>query len=125
MKSIFNYWLKVNYTYCDPLGDMLFIPALWFHNMKALDAGIAINVFWKNLPEEVYDKKDPYGNKDLLPAAKGFKIVYLYFFQIFDWKFYHLNKLDRNLRHLLVDKSIIGVVELVGQGGYLPIQCLE
>ena len=74
--------------------------------MKALDAGIAINVFWKNLPEEVYDKKDPYGNKDLLPAAKGFKIVYLYFFQIFAWKFYHLNKLDRNLRHLLVDKSI-------------------
>jgi len=56
-------------------GDMLFIPALWFHNMKALDAGIAINVFWKNLPEEVYDKKDPYGNKDLLPAAKAMRML--------------------------------------------------
>ena len=30
-------------------GDVLFIPALWFHNMTAKDFGIAINVFWKNL----------------------------------------------------------------------------
>ena len=56
-------------------GDMLFIPSLWFHNMKAIDAGIAINVFWKNLDEEMYDKKDPYGNKDLLPAAKAMRML--------------------------------------------------
>ena len=56
-------------------GDILFIPALWFHNMKATSAGVAINVFWKNLESELYDKKDPYGNKDLLPAAKATRML--------------------------------------------------
>lgn len=56
-------------------GDLLFIPALWFHNMKAIDAGVAINVFWKNLSDQLYDKKDPYGNKDLLPAAKAMRML--------------------------------------------------
>ena len=56
-------------------GDMVFIPALHFHNMKAVDKGIAINIFWKNLEDHLYDKKDPYGNKDLLPAAKALRMV--------------------------------------------------
>ena len=56
-------------------GDILFIPALWFHNMKATSAGVAINVFWKNLDPDLYDKKDPYGNKDLLPAAKASRML--------------------------------------------------
>ena len=56
-------------------GDLLFIPALWFHNMKAIGAGIAINVFWKNLDDKFYDKKDPYGNKDLVPAAKAMRML--------------------------------------------------
>lgn len=51
-------------------GDILFIPALWFHNTLALTFGINVNVFWKNLSDELYDKNDYYGNKDLLPAAK-------------------------------------------------------
>lgn len=59
----------------DP-GDILFIPALWFHNMKAIDAGIAINVFWKNLQDDsFYDKKDPYGNKDVVPGAKALRML--------------------------------------------------
>lgn len=49
-------------------GDIVFIPALWFHNVTALDYSISVNVFWKNLDSELYDKKDPYGNKDLIPA---------------------------------------------------------
>lgn len=60
--------------YLDP-GDILFIPALWFHNMKSLDNGIAVNVFWKNLDDSLYDKKDPYGNKDLLPAKNAFNFL--------------------------------------------------
>lgn len=51
-------------------GDVLFIPALWFHNTLALSYGVAVNVFWKNLEPELYDKNDFYGNKDLLPASK-------------------------------------------------------
>ena len=56
-------------------GDVLFIPAFWFHNMRALDFGVAVNVFWKNLPQELYDKKDPYGNKDLVPGAKAITML--------------------------------------------------
>ncbi|GBM71140.1 tRNA wybutosine-synthesizing protein 5, partial [Araneus ventricosus] len=44
----------------------------WFHNMKYLNFGIAVNVFWKELDPSFYDKKDPYGNKDLLPAQQAF-----------------------------------------------------
>lgn len=51
-------------------GDILFIPALWFHNVVALEPSLGVNIFWKNLPHELYDKNDSYGNKDLLPAAK-------------------------------------------------------
>ncbi|KAL3216917.1 hypothetical protein MRX96_032705 [Rhipicephalus microplus] len=56
-------------------GDILFIPALWFHNITALDFGIAVNVFWKNLDASLYDKKDPYGNKDLIPASSALTLV--------------------------------------------------
>lgn len=49
-------------------GDIVFIPALWFHNVTALDFSISVNVFWKNLGAHLYDKKDTYGNKDLIPA---------------------------------------------------------
>ena len=56
-------------------GDVLFIPALWFHNVKALDSGIAVNVFWKHLESQHYDQKDTYGNRDLLPAQKAFQIM--------------------------------------------------
>ncbi|XP_037512446.1 tRNA wybutosine-synthesizing protein 5 isoform X2 [Rhipicephalus sanguineus] len=56
-------------------GDILFIPALWFHNMTALDFGIAVNVFWRNLDASLYDKKDPYGNKDLIPACNALTSV--------------------------------------------------
>lgn len=56
-------------------GDILYIPALWFHNMLALDFGVAVNVFWKELPGNLYDTKDPYGNKDHLPAAKAQRMM--------------------------------------------------
>lgn len=36
------------------------------------DFGVAINVFWKHLPNEFYESRDPYGNKDLVQANKGF-----------------------------------------------------
>jgi len=49
-------------------GDIVFIPALWFHNVIALNFSISVNVFWKNLESVVYDDKDTYGNRDLVPA---------------------------------------------------------
>jgi tRNA wybutosine-synthesizing protein 5 len=60
-------------------GDIIFIPALWFHNALALDFGIAVNVFWKNLKHELYDKNDPYGNKDLIPASRVIILNYFPF----------------------------------------------
>lgn len=52
-------------------GDLLFIPALWFHNTLALQFGVGVNVFWRHLPLESYDKKDPYGNKDPVAATRA------------------------------------------------------
>ena len=56
-------------------GDVLFIPALWFHNVQALEFSVAVNTFWRHLDDAVYDKKDVYGNKDLLPAQRAFQLV--------------------------------------------------
>ena len=52
-------------------GDVLFIPALWFHNVVSLNFSVAVNVFWKNLDVKLYDSRDTYGNKDPLPAQRA------------------------------------------------------
>ena len=45
----FPNFFKAEQWSCDLIpGDILYIPALWFHNMTAKDYGVAINVFWKN-----------------------------------------------------------------------------
>jgi len=52
-------------------GEFIFIPALWFHNVLTLTPCISVNVFWRHLDEEYYQKKDLYGNKDLVIAEKA------------------------------------------------------
>ncbi|XP_008562891.1 PREDICTED: tRNA wybutosine-synthesizing protein 5 [Galeopterus variegatus] len=56
-------------------GDVLFIPALWFHNVISEEFGVGVNVFWKHLPSECYDKTDTYGNKDPIAASKAAQIL--------------------------------------------------
>eukprot|EP00730_Choanoeca_flexa_P018559 TRINITY_DN9029_c0_g1_i3.p1 TRINITY_DN9029_c0_g1~~TRINITY_DN9029_c0_g1_i3.p1 ORF type:complete len:683 (+),score=127.18 TRINITY_DN9029_c0_g1_i3:81-2051(+) len=56
-------------------GDMLHIPALWCHNVRALTPCVSVNVFWKHLDPELYVKKDLYGNKDVQPAAEATKLL--------------------------------------------------
>lgn len=56
-------------------GDLLFIPALWFHNTLALEFGVGVNVFWRHLAAESYDKKDPYGNKDPVAATRALQAL--------------------------------------------------
>ncbi|XP_008327158.1 tRNA wybutosine-synthesizing protein 5 [Cynoglossus semilaevis] len=56
-------------------GDVLFIPALWFHNTTALQFGVGVNVFWRHLPVDSYDRKDPYGNKDPVAAARALQVL--------------------------------------------------
>ena len=34
-----------------------------------------MNVFWKHLPSECYDKTDTYGNKDLTAASRAVQIL--------------------------------------------------
>lgn len=55
------------------MSNLISFSALWFHNALALTAGIAVNVFWKNLNDKFYDTKDLYGNRDLLPAQRSFQ----------------------------------------------------
>lgn len=56
-------------------GDLLFIPALWFHNTLALQFGVGVNVFWRHLPANSYDQKDPYGNKDPVAATRALQAL--------------------------------------------------
>lgn len=74
-------------------GQVLFIPALWHHHVTTLtpskqpqlipsqeEAAVSgseaqlgwsasVNVFWRHLDACMYDRKDVYGNKDLVSAA--------------------------------------------------------
>eukprot|EP00669_Euglena_mutabilis_P008440 TRINITY_DN3496_c0_g1_i1.p1 TRINITY_DN3496_c0_g1~~TRINITY_DN3496_c0_g1_i1.p1 ORF type:complete len:463 (+),score=97.51 TRINITY_DN3496_c0_g1_i1:203-1390(+) len=52
-------------------GDVLFIPALWPHSTVGLTPSVSVNVFFRHLPEGQYDKKDIYGNKDLLLGQRA------------------------------------------------------
>uniref|UniRef100_A0A8D0E4J4 tRNA wybutosine-synthesizing protein 5 n=1 Tax=Salvator merianae TaxID=96440 RepID=A0A8D0E4J4_SALMN len=56
-------------------GDVLFIPALWFHNVTSEEFGIGVNVFWRHLSPNCYDKTDTYGNKDLTAASRAMQIL--------------------------------------------------
>ncbi|XP_072835294.2 tRNA wybutosine-synthesizing protein 5 isoform X1 [Pogona vitticeps] len=56
-------------------GDVLFIPALWFHSVISEEFGVGVNVFWKHLPSDSYDKTDTYGNKDLAAASRAVQIL--------------------------------------------------
>ncbi|KAM7106035.1 tRNA wybutosine-synthesizing protein 5 isoform 2-T2 [Molossus nigricans] len=56
-------------------GDVLFIPALWFHNVLSEEFGVGVNVFWRHLPSECYDKTDTYGNKDPTAASRAAQIL--------------------------------------------------
>lgn len=52
-------------------GDVLFIPALWFHHVVSESFSVAVNVFWRGLPAAEYSAKDVYGNKDLPTAQRA------------------------------------------------------
>lgn len=56
-------------------GDVLFIPALWFHNVLSMDFSVAVNIFWKHLDPEFYDSKDVYGNKDPPQVQRALQIM--------------------------------------------------
>ena len=51
-------------------GQVLFIPSLWFHNVASeLDGPtVSINSFFRHLPDDSYERKDLYGNRDLVEA---------------------------------------------------------
>ena len=61
-------------------GDVLFIPALWFHHVESLlddtsTLSIAVNIFWRALSTDMYPRKDLYGNADLVAFAEAEKAV--------------------------------------------------
>lgn len=56
-------------------GDVLFLPALWFHNVTSLDYSVAVNSFWRGLEDKYYDSKDTYGNKDPPQVQRALQMV--------------------------------------------------
>ena len=51
-------------------GDILFIPALWFHSVTTLTPSLGVNVFWRHLSSDAYSANDNYGNHDLTVMVK-------------------------------------------------------
>ena len=73
-------------------GDVLFIPALWFHNVTSIGFSVALNVFWRShhdhparapssssgrraADDALYSPKDLYGNKDPPAAARACELA--------------------------------------------------
>ena len=56
-------------------GEVLYIPALWFHNVTAVEFGVAVNVFWRHMDTAFYDGKDTYGNKDPPQVQRSLQMV--------------------------------------------------
>lgn len=36
---------------------------------------MGVNIFWRHLPADSYDKKDPYGNKDPVAATRALQAL--------------------------------------------------
>ena len=74
-------------------SQSLFIPSLWFHNTKALEFSVGMNFFWKDRQisdQNLYNKTDIYGNKDLNPAIDAFSSL--------DKTVKHIEKLPKKFR---------------------------
>ena len=53
-------------------GDVLFIPPLWPHTAAPTDGvSIAVNVFFRDMPDGYAAGKDVYGNRDLQAYENG------------------------------------------------------
>ncbi|KAM0364386.1 hypothetical protein HYE67_002616 [Fusarium culmorum] len=53
-------------------GDLLFIPAMWFHTASPVtDLSVAVNVFFRDLESGYSTGRDVYGNRDLAAYEKG------------------------------------------------------
>ena len=57
-------------------GDILFIPPLWVHTASPTDGvSVAVNVFFRNLPQGYAAGRDVYGNRDIQAYEEGRKDV--------------------------------------------------
>ncbi|OQR68791.1 tRNA wybutosine-synthesizing protein 5-like [Tropilaelaps mercedesae] len=56
-------------------GDVLFIPALWFHGSVCKDFGVAVSCLWRHLDRDHYDRKDPLHHKNPMAAARGMDLL--------------------------------------------------
>jgi ribosomal protein L16 Arg81 hydroxylase len=76
-------------------GDVLYLPALWFHNVTSIGFSVALNVFWRShhdhqpkgrkhherpKPREqpdpnLYSAKDLYGNRDPPAATRAAELA--------------------------------------------------
>ncbi|EME40518.1 hypothetical protein DOTSEDRAFT_65234 [Dothistroma septosporum NZE10] len=58
-------------------GDILFIPPMWVHTAAPAEGmSVAVNVFFRNLPEKGYAVgRDVYGNRDLAAYERGRKDI--------------------------------------------------
>lgn len=106
---LFEKATKYETVLCD--GQAIFIPAFWFHNVTSETFSIGVNIFWKNPSlalNDVYDKSDSYGNKDLIPGNRALSQIDQAFKHIQNLPFKHqvfyshlmINKINDNINRI-------------------------
>ena len=56
-------------------GDVLYIPALWLHNVTSLSFAVSVNLFFAELDAALYASKDLYANADPKPVHKATQLA--------------------------------------------------
>ena len=82
-------------------GDVLFIPAMWWHNTRTLSPCYGVNVFFRHMNADAYQSKDLYGNKDPLLAQKAQ--------QLLEQAEAHLSELPLEYRRFFARKLILDI----------------
>lgn len=52
-------------------GQVLYIPALWFHNVATECFSVSVNAFFRHLDVDIHDRRDLYGNRDPIPVQEA------------------------------------------------------
>ena len=86
-------------------GDVLYIPALWFHNVKSESFAVSVNAFFRHLPVEFYDRRDLYGNRDPVAVQSASKFMASIFDSLSavpdDFRRFYGDRLRRQLEQFL------------------------
>ena len=87
-------------------GDVLFIPAMWWHNVRTLSPCYGLNIFFRHLEQQQYQANDLYGNKDPQSAVNAQKALQ----KVLD----SLSELPKDYKEFYANKMILEMKKFIG-----------